>query len=484
MKRLLIVIVVLLAIGGGAYYYLSYGQEVEEPEIISATVSRGGVVEAVDATGTLGALRTVQVGSQVSGIVQHIYADFNSIVTEGQLIAELDPSLLQVQVDIQEANIRQRETDIANQKVQLADAELNLRRTQQLFEKGLTNQQQLEAADLAVKNRVAQIASAETQLASQTKNLEQARLNVSYTKIYSPIDGVVVQRLVDEGQAVQSSMTTPQFFTLATDLRQLKLTGGVDEADIGKIRPGQDVVFQVDAYGEEEFYGVVNSVRLNASVQSNVVTYPVWIDAPNPDLKLRPSMTANLKIIISTVDDVMRVPTGALRFRPNEEIYLAFGLTPPRMGEGMMAGGRAGGRGADALADNGDEVETHAGDGRGRGGGRVGGQPQRTKLRPSQIGPQRPRDAELIDERFTPVPRTTSRGTVWTWNEETGELRGINLTLGISDGQWSELVSGDVAVGDEIITGVILPGGVTAGTRQTNPFQSRGFRGMGGDHGR
>jgi HlyD family secretion protein len=481
MKRLLIVVVVLLGAGGGAYYYLSYGQEAEEPEIISATISRGSVVEAVDATGTLEALRTVQVGSQVSGIVSAIYADFNAIVQKGELIAELDPSLLQVQVDIQEANIIQRETDIANQRVQLADAELNLRRTQQLFDKGLANQQQLEAADLTVKNRVAQIASAESQLASQRKNLEQARLNVSYTKIYSPIDGVVVQRLVDVGQAVQSSMTTPQFFTLATDLRQLKLTGGVDEADIGKVRPGQEVIFQVDAYGQEEFFGVVNSVRLNATTQSNVVTYPVWIDAPNPDLKLRPSMTANLKIVISTVDDVVRVPTGALRFRPNEEIYLALGLTPPRMGQ-VMAGGRAGGQGANALAGNGGEAETRTDDGHGPGGSRGSSQHQSTNLRPAQIGPQAPLAADLIDELFTPVPPTRSRGTVWTWNEETGELLGIELTLGLSDGQWSELISGDVRVGDEIITGVILPGATEPTTRSTNPFQQNRRFGRGGPH--
>jgi len=476
MKRLLTVIVLLAAGGGGTYYYLSQDQAQEEPEFLSATISRGAVLEGVDATGTLGSLRTVQVGSQVSGVVSALYADFNSIVAKGELIAELDPSLLQVQVDIQQANINQRETDIANQRVQLADAELNLSRTRQLTESGLTNQQQLEAADLAVKNRVAQIASAESQLVSQRKNLEQAQLNVSYTKIYSPIDGVVVQRLVDVGQAVQSSTTTPQFFTLATDLRELKLTGGVDEADIGKIRPGQEVVFTVDAYDQEEFYGVVNSVRLNATTQSNVVTYPVWIDAPNPDLKLRPSMTANLKIIISTVDDVVRVPTGALRFRPNEEIYLALGLEVPRMGQAMTAG-RAGGGGADALAGSrgGPEMRADA-------GGRSGARPQRANVQPSEVGLRVPLSATLIDELFTPVPPPMTRGIVWTWNEDTRELLAINVTLGVSDGAWSELLSGEIGVGDEIITGIILPGGAPTAA-SPNPFQQNRRGSYSGMHG-
>ncbi|HSG00715.1 MAG TPA: efflux RND transporter periplasmic adaptor subunit, partial [Vicinamibacterales bacterium] len=274
MKKLVTLIILLAAGGGGAYYYYA-SQPVEQAEVVKAAISRGDIVESVKATGTIEAIRTVNIGSQVSGIVKTIYADFNHIVRQGQLLAELDPSLFEVQVKIQEANIEQRKTDIENQKVQLADAERNMRRTVELVEKGLANQQQLEQADLAVKNRQASIANTEKQLVSAEANLDQARLNLSYTKIYSPIEGVIVNRLVDVGQAVQSSMNVAQFFVVATDLRELRLTGGVDEAEIGKVRPGQTVEFQVDAYPNQQFLGTVENVRLNATVQSNVVTYPV-----------------------------------------------------------------------------------------------------------------------------------------------------------------------------------------------------------------
>ncbi|HUF48393.1 MAG TPA: efflux RND transporter periplasmic adaptor subunit, partial [Vicinamibacterales bacterium] len=254
MKKLA-TLLILIAAGAGGYYWYQSTRPVEQPEIVRAAVTRGDVTEAVRATGTIEALRTVNIGSQVSGIVMTIHADFNDIVTKNQLLAELDPSLFQVQVRIQQANIEQRVSDIENQKVQLMDAERTLGRSQELYEKGLVNLQQVEAADLAVKNRNAQIASAEKQLVSAEANLQQAELNLAYTKIYSPIEGVIVNRLVDVGQAVQSSVNVAQFYVIATDLRELRLTGGVDEAEIGKVRPGQLVEFRVDAYPNDVFAG-------------------------------------------------------------------------------------------------------------------------------------------------------------------------------------------------------------------------------------
>src|SRR5690606_879780 len=341
MKRLVTTLGLLAVAGGCAWYFFVYGKAEEPPQIIRAVISRGTIIEAVQATGTLEALRTVQVGPQVSGTIIELNADFNSIVRRGQVVARLDPSLLQTQVDIQAANIERQETDIEMQRVQLEDAERNLARTKELFEKGLANQTQLEQAELAVKTRQAQIAAAEKQLVQARANLAQAELNVSYTEVKSPIDGVVVNRLVDVGQTIQSSMNITPFFEIATDLNTLRLTAGVHEADIGKIRPGMKVEFEVDTYPNTTFHGTVENVNLNATVQSNVVTYPVWIIVPNPDYRLRPSLTANLRIIVNTAEDVLRIPNATLRFRPSAEMITALGLEPPTQPTRVGRGGGA-----------------------------------------------------------------------------------------------------------------------------------------------
>jgi HlyD family secretion protein len=338
MKRLVAFFVILVAGGAGAYYYYVYGQAEEKPQIMQLSVSQGDILETVQSTGTLEAIRTFPVGSQVSGLVKAIHADFNAIVKEGELIAEIDPLLLQTQVNIQTANILRQEGDIANQRVQLEQDIKQLERTKELHAKGLVTELQLEQAELAVSNRKAQITSAERSLVSARANLEQAELNVSYTKIKSPVTGVVVNRHVDVGQAVQSSMSSPQFFTIATDLRELRLTAGVDESEIGRVRRGMPVRFTVDTYEGVEFEGVVDSVRLNATNQNNVVTYPVRITVPNPDLRLKPSMTAQVRIIISTARNVVRVPVQATRFRPNDAIYTGLGIVPPQAGRGSGPG--------------------------------------------------------------------------------------------------------------------------------------------------
>ena len=349
MKKLVTVLILIAAAGGGAYYYYTYGKTQEKPQIAQASITQGNIIEAVSATGTLEALRRVDVGSQVSGVVKEIYADFNHIVKQGDLLAEIDPALLQVQVEIQRANVERQQGEISNQEVQLEDSKKQLERTQAMFDKGLANQQSLDAAILTTKSRTTSLDAARKQLLTNQANLSQAELNVSYTKIYSPINGVVVERRVDRGQTVQASMTAPSFFVLATDLRELKLTAGVDEAEIGKIKPGMAVTFNVDSYGNKNFYGTVDSVRLNATTQQNVVTYPVWINAPNPLLELKPSMTASVRIVVSTAENAIRVPNQALRFRPTSDMYTALGLTPPAPGQGRALGAGRGGRGEDAT---------------------------------------------------------------------------------------------------------------------------------------
>ena len=380
MKRLVAFFVLLVAIGGGAYYYYVLGTPEEKPTVMQVAISQGDIEEAVRSTGTLEAVRLVNIGSQVSGIVATLHADFNDIVKEGQLLAQIDPALLQVQVEIQKANIARQEGDIDNQRVQLEQDEKQHLRTQELHKQGLVTELQLEQADLTVRNRKAQINSAEKSLFTTKANLSQAELNLSYTKIYSPVTGVVVNRHVDRGQAVQASMNAPQFFTIATDIRELRLTAGVDEAEIGRVRSGMRVLFQVDTYGATEFEGIVDTVRLNATNQNNVVTYPVWIRVPNPDLRLKPSMTAQLRIVVSTARNVVRVPVQATRFRPNDAIYTALGMEPPQAGRGSGPG-----RGADD--DNGRGVSNQPGRGApGTGQPAPAGAPQAGT--PNQAGAQ------------------------------------------------------------------------------------------------
>ncbi len=340
MKKLIGFVVLLAAAGGGWWYYIKYGKPPEK-----ATVNYAGRVAGrrfwrpSQSTGTLEPERRFDVGSQVSGTVMAIYADYNDIVKEGQLLAEIDPSLLQTQVEIRKAAIARQESDIANQKVQLEDQKKQLDRTRNLAEKGLQNQQQLEAAELAVKTRDAQIESAE----------EVARPGAG-----RPRAGRNERELhEDQGAGRRRGGGAPRgrgpdragqhddaaVLRAREAAAEPALTALVDEADIGRIRPGMEVRFTVEAYGQQNFTGYVDAVRLNATVDNNVVTYPVWISVPNHDLQLRPSMTANLKIVLSTAENVIRVPNSATRFRPNAEIYKALGLEPPAPGSGGRLGG-------------------------------------------------------------------------------------------------------------------------------------------------
>src|SRR6187401_3121781 len=237
------------AAGTAGYFVWQKNRPVPEAaKIVRSAVSYGPVTETIAATGYLEPLRRVNVGSQVSGIVKELYVDYNSIVKEGQLLAEIESSQLEVQVAIQNANVDRMKNDIASQEMQLADMRRQFERTTQLHERGLQTQQQFEAAELAIKARESQVSATKKQLVQAEASLSSAQLNLTYAKIYSPIDGVVIQRRVSLGQAVQASMTTPNFFLLSTPLQVLKLTAWVDESNIGRVRPGQQVGYKVGTY--------------------------------------------------------------------------------------------------------------------------------------------------------------------------------------------------------------------------------------------
>jgi HlyD family secretion protein len=304
----------------GAFY--SRG-DTARPVVTAEPVTRGDIVTTIAATGTLEAVTTVEVGTQVSGSIRALDADFNSIVRKGQVLAELDPSLYRSAVEQAHANVLGAEANQERLQVAAVDAETKLARAQVLSAKQLISRADLETAEVAVRSAAAQVKSAAAQLAQARASLRQAEVNLAKTIITSPIDGIVIARNVDVGQTVAASLSAPTLFVLAADLTQMQLKANIDEADLGRIVAGQPVEFTVDAYPTETFTGSVRQVRLNPVVASNVVTYAAIITAPNPDLKLKPGMTANLNVEVERRENVLRVPSAALRYTPTAAVLSA-----------------------------------------------------------------------------------------------------------------------------------------------------------------
>jgi HlyD family secretion protein len=362
MKRLITVVGLLavIGVGAGAWYYRRDGTEMQ---VNTASLNRGDIVDTVGATGTLQAVTTVQVGSQVSGNISWLGADFNSIVKQGQVIARLDPSLFdaqlkQVQANLIQAraNLTRAQSELERSRVQLLDAQQKHSRATELSSRDLIAKSDLDAAKIAVDTANAAVASqqatvTQTQAAvSQAEaSVNQSQVNRDHTIIVAPIDGIVTQRNVDVGQTVAASMQAPTLFIIAADLTEMQVNANIDEADVGRIRPGQHVTFRVDAYPTDNFQGTVTQVRLQPVVVQNVTTYGTVITVPNSELKLKPGMTANVKIEIAKRTNALRVPNAALRFRPTPEVFAALNQTPPSDTTGFAnaARGGRGGRGGD-----------------------------------------------------------------------------------------------------------------------------------------
>ena len=261
------------------------------------------------------------------------------------MLARLDPSLFQTQIEQARANLIRAEADLERLRVSLDDAHTKLNRARELSAKKLIAQTELEAAEVAVRSAEAQLRSQQAAVTQSQASLQQNQVNLQHTVIESPIDGLVISRNVDVGQTVAASMSAPTLFVLAADLTKMQVLASLDESDVGRIRPGQLVRFRVDAFPTEEFRGAVTQVRLQPTTIQNVVTYQTVIDVPNPELKLKPGMTANVNIEIARRENVLRVPNTALRFRPTAEIFTALGQTPPPTGGGGR--GRGAGEGPD-----------------------------------------------------------------------------------------------------------------------------------------
>ena len=313
----------LIATAGAGYSTRASSQV--KPKVTTVEVTRGALVQATSATGTLEAVTTVNVGSQVSGIVQTLYADFNDIVRKGQTLARLDPSLFQTQVEQAEANLIRAEADVERMAVARDAAKLALERTAALAAKRLVSDADLESAQMAVASADAQVRSAQASVAQSKASLNQARVNLAHTVITAPIDGIVVSRAVDTGQTVAASMQAPTLFVLAADLAHMRVNASIDESDVGQIEPGQAVTFHVEAYPNETFAGRVAQVRLQPVVTQNVVTYAAIIDAENPGFKLKPGMTATVTVEVARRGDTLTVPAAALRFKPTAAMLGALG---------------------------------------------------------------------------------------------------------------------------------------------------------------
>ena len=312
------------------------GDGASAPAITAEGVTRGSVVSTVAATGTLEAVTTVQVGSQVSGMIQVLTADFNSIVKKGKVLARLDQSLYLSAVEQAQANLVRAEADDERARVTLADAATKLARARELADRQLIPMNELDTADVNQKNASAQVRSAQASVGQARAAVQQARVTLGKTVIASPIDGIVVSRNVDVGQTVAASMSAPTLYLIAADLTQMQLNASIDESDLGSVAEGQSVSFTVDAYPRETFTGVVKQVRLSPVVQSNVVTYAAIISAPNPELKLKPGMTASLTIEAERRDDVLRIPAAATRFKPNAETLAALGVDATQRAAGQV----------------------------------------------------------------------------------------------------------------------------------------------------
>ncbi len=442
-------LVVLGGLGGGAWWWTHRAGSGEAPEYRTAVVSRGDIVQTVTASGQLIPLVKVEVGSQVSGNIRAIHADYNATVTNGQLVAELDPATY-------EARLIQAEGDLASARAQLTLAQINAKRAAELRKDNLIAESEFDQTTAELEQRQATVKVKEANVAS-------ARVDVERTKIYSPIDGTVISRSVDVGQTVQASFSAPKLFLIARDLTRMQIEAMVSEADVGGVEVGQEVSFTVEAFPTRTFEGRVSQVRNEAITTQNVVTYATIIDVTNDDLKLKPGMTANVTITTAKKADVVRIPNAALRFRVPENavvrsnaVTAAAGSAPT--GVVAAAGGPApGGEGAARREGRGpSDPEARArmlarfdrnGDGQ-------LDDAERAAMRAEFGGRGGPREG---NGGASDKPQTRTAYRVVT-NTVAGavavELDPVAVQCGISDGSNSEAMSG-VAEGDIVAIGTV-----------------------------
>ena len=315
-KRFWRIAIPVLMVAALIYYFTRGGSA--GTQYVTAQVSRGPIVRSVIATGTVNPVITVQVGSYVSGPITAIYADFNAPVKAGQLIAKIDPRLFQVKVEESAAALANAKAQLGKDRADMAYKQLTFQRDQRLFEADAVSRDTVDSARSAYLQARAQVEVDRANIQQQQANLHDAQVNLNYTDIVSPVDGTIVSRNVDVGQTVASSFQTPTLFLIAKDLTRMQVDTNVSESDIGDIKSGQPAAFTVDAFPGREFQAMVGQVRQAPITVQNVVTYDVVVEVANPEMLLKPGMTANVTIVTAKRDNVLRVPLQALRFSPRD----------------------------------------------------------------------------------------------------------------------------------------------------------------------
>ncbi len=504
----------------------------QERTFFTAKVEKGDVISVVQATGTINSTHLVQVGSQVSGNIDKLYADYNYQVHKGDVIARIEPSLFQAAVDQAKAdrdnalaNQKSLETqvmveraDIATQKANLEKAkamevqtQLALNRSKDLTKQGIIPQQQLEVdqatfdsnhalteaaqaqyeqAQAKLQSQIAQVEQAKAQVAQKKAALDAAQVNLDHTVIYVPIDGTVVARSVDVGQTVAASMSAPTLFTIAENLDRMQVDVATDESDVGNLKKGGPVSFKVDAFPKDTFNGTIREVRLNATTVQNVVTYDTVVDFDNPGRKLLPGMTAYITIPIGEVKDTIKLPNGAVRFRPDipdderNAAYQKAGIPIPGggKGKGMASSGEGGGQGAPAGGGGGGQGGPAAGGpgAGGPGGGGAGGQRGGGGGRGGQAGGAADLAAGMA---MKPQRGAIERHIVWKLVGDK-QMEPVEVRTSITDYTFTaciEILHGTLNPGDNVITGMAIPN--RAATGQFNQPGGRGGFGQPGGRG-
>ena len=313
MKKIIIAVVILILILIGVLYFFKKNDKA--PQYITQTAERGDIRATVSATGTVNAVTTVLVGTQVSGTIKQIYVDYNSTVKKGQLLAQIDPASFEAQVAQASANLLLARANLEKSRVALRDTLTTFERNKILYGKNFISRSDLDSSETVYLSALAQIKASEAQVEQTRAALSLSQTNLRYTQIVSPVNGTVISRSVDVGQTVAASFQTPTLFTIAQDLTKMQIDASIDEADIGRIKTNQPVTFTVDAYPDQTFKGNVSEIRNAPTTVQNVVTYAVIVKVDNPELKLKPGMTANVSIIIDDKKGILRIPNAALRVK-------------------------------------------------------------------------------------------------------------------------------------------------------------------------
>ena len=507
-KRIVLTLALIaaLAAAGAPAYYWWKGRESTQAYRFGK-VERGPITAVVSATGTLNPVVSVQVGSQVSGQVTELYVDFNSQVKKGQLIARIDPDSFRLRVNqamadleaaratvlTQRANVAAVQAEVSRARVNLADARRELERNKMLAEKNFISASVLDKSQAAFDAAQEQVKIAQAQLAvaeAHVRNVEalvkqreaqlaQARVDLERTSIRAPVDGIVVKKSVEPGQTVAASLQAPELFVIAQDLREMQVDTSIDEAEVGRVRVGQSATFTVDSFPGRSFRGKVAQVRKAAQVVQNVVTYTAVIATSNPDLSLFPGMTANVRIVVDSRENVLRIPNAALRFRPTGAVQARGPGAEHESGSAVAAedtgkgrggpGGQGGQAGRERLvkalnlnAEQQAKLEGISNETRDKIRGlRVENQDERRRQVERLRAESRARIGEMLnaEQRARYETMTSSRGRgaasagrVWVLDEQ-GKPRPVQVRIGLNDGTFGEVVSGELTEGVQVILG-------------------------------